>query len=447
MAKKKSWLDQLKKFFGSDSKAKQEKKGRRIRWLFGRLMSKNSPPLPPPPLEKESEIRKAEEEQSKHALAVAVATAAAAEAAVAAAQAAAQVVRLTGDRSSYNWSREIAAIKIQSAFRGFLARKALRALKGLVKLQALVRGQAVRRKTTIALEGLESLMRIQTHACASRANPGHNFPVYKSRDSNQRKMKESADIEEGKERSWDGSILSKEEINSILRKRELAALKRERALEYASSYQERRNARRQLVPREELNDLNHRWMWLEQWVGSQPLDTENYEIHQQPSIADDTLDPNIHASDLVNYLHSSHREKMEEIQLRYLARKSFNSSRRTSLRDDDSFSSSPSFPNYMASTASTKARFRSMSTPKQRFVTADIFSDHCYPYTDRVQSPIPSIVSDASLIKATKSPLFLQGSPRLKGQAGPVKSRRSSGYLSFDSECSLLNLDQHNGFR
>nr|CAD1828365.1 unnamed protein product [Ananas comosus var. bracteatus] len=328
MAKKKSWLDQLKKFFGSDSKAKQEKKGRRIRWLFGRLMSKNSPPLPPPPLEKESEIRKAEEEQSKHALAVAVATAAAAEAAVAAAQAAAQVVRLTGDRSSYNWSREIAAIKIQSAFRGFLARKALRALKGLVKLQALVRGQAVRRKTTIALEGLESLMRIQTHACASRANPGHNFPVYKSQDSNQRKMKESADIEEGKERSWDGSILSKEEINSILRKRELAALKRERALEYASSYQERRNARRQLVPREEFNDLNHRWMWLEQWVGSQPLDTENYEIHQQPSIADDTL-----------------------------------------------------------------------------------------------------------------------GIPRLKGQAGPVKSRRSSGYLSFDSECSLLNLDQHNGFR
>lgn len=83
-------------------------------------MSKNTPPLPPPPLEKESEIRKAEEEQSKHALAVAVATAAAAEAAVAAAQAAAQVVRLTGDRSSYNWSREIAAIKIQSAFRGYL---------------------------------------------------------------------------------------------------------------------------------------------------------------------------------------------------------------------------------------------------------------------------------------------------------------------------------------
>lgn len=70
----------------------------------------------------------------------------------------------------------------------------MRALKGLVKLQALVRGQAVRRKTTIALEGLESLMRIQTHACASRANPGHNFPVYKSRDSNQRKMKESADV-------------------------------------------------------------------------------------------------------------------------------------------------------------------------------------------------------------------------------------------------------------
>lgn len=48
------------------------------------------------------------------------------------------------------------------------ARKALRALKGLVKLQALVRGQAVRRQTSLALKGLQSLMKIQSQACASR---------------------------------------------------------------------------------------------------------------------------------------------------------------------------------------------------------------------------------------------------------------------------------------
>lgn len=41
------------------------------------------------------------------------------------------------------------------------ARRALRALKGLVRLQALIRGQAVRRQTAATLRGLESLMRIQ----------------------------------------------------------------------------------------------------------------------------------------------------------------------------------------------------------------------------------------------------------------------------------------------
>lgn len=63
---------------------------------------------------------------NKHALAVAAATAAVAEAALAAAQAAAQVVRLTsgGNRVTYISSagarRELAAIKIQSAFRAYL---------------------------------------------------------------------------------------------------------------------------------------------------------------------------------------------------------------------------------------------------------------------------------------------------------------------------------------
>lgn len=70
---------------------------------------------------------KGEDENNKHALAVAVATAAAAEAAVAAAYAAAEVVRLTGGArpsSSISLSREDwAAIKIQTAFRGYLVCK------------------------------------------------------------------------------------------------------------------------------------------------------------------------------------------------------------------------------------------------------------------------------------------------------------------------------------
>lgn len=65
-----------------------------------------------------------ENDQSKHAYSVAVATAAAAEAAAAAAQAAAEVVRLTTPTEIPGKSREeIAAIKIQTAFRGYLVIK------------------------------------------------------------------------------------------------------------------------------------------------------------------------------------------------------------------------------------------------------------------------------------------------------------------------------------
>ncbi|KAI5066896.1 hypothetical protein GOP47_0017424 [Adiantum capillus-veneris] len=113
-----------------------------------------------------------DEEHSKHAMAVAAATAAAAEAAVAAAQAAAAVVRLTSNgRSLYNngvGREEWAAIRIQTAFRGYLARRALRALKGLVKLQALVRGHIVRKQAAITLRCMQALVRVQARVRARR---------------------------------------------------------------------------------------------------------------------------------------------------------------------------------------------------------------------------------------------------------------------------------------
>ena len=125
-------------------------KEKRRKWVFGRLKKKRLPSIagPPPPTSKETTIlSEAEEEQSKHALTVAIASAAAAEAAVTAAQVAAQVVRLTGvpqssqqckeksevsqtaktrngaPQSTYQCQRdikELAAIKIQTAFKGYL---------------------------------------------------------------------------------------------------------------------------------------------------------------------------------------------------------------------------------------------------------------------------------------------------------------------------------------
>ncbi|XP_051115958.1 protein IQ-domain 26-like [Andrographis paniculata] len=107
-------------------------------------------------------------EQSKHAIVVAAATAAAADAAVAAARAAAAAVaRLTGHGGE---ARFAAAVKIQTVFRGFLARKALRALKALVKLQAAVRGYIVRKRAAATLHSMQALIRAQASIRARRVS-------------------------------------------------------------------------------------------------------------------------------------------------------------------------------------------------------------------------------------------------------------------------------------
>ncbi|CAL5209647.1 unnamed protein product [Lathyrus oleraceus] len=114
-------------------------------------------------------IQNIQNEQRSHAMAVAVATAAAADAAVAAAQAAAVVIRLTsGSNESWRSIEEAAAVRIQCVFRSHLARKALRALRGLVKLQALIRGHLVRKQAKETLRCMQALVTAQARARAQR---------------------------------------------------------------------------------------------------------------------------------------------------------------------------------------------------------------------------------------------------------------------------------------
>ncbi|KAJ1687503.1 hypothetical protein LUZ63_018893 [Rhynchospora breviuscula] len=198
MGKATRWLRNL--LGGGKKKAKEnptpnyttEKK----RWSFAKstrdsdsTSSAPAGPTKPGPIDNSAWLRslynETEREQSKHAIAVAAATAAAADAAVAAAQAAVAVVRLT---SQGHGSRvfgpggdgavpgapggshvRIAAVKIQTAFRGFLAKKALRALKALVKLQALVRGYLVRKQAAATLQSMQAMIRAQATVRAQKS--------------------------------------------------------------------------------------------------------------------------------------------------------------------------------------------------------------------------------------------------------------------------------------
>ncbi|GJS20231.1 IQ-DOMAIN 14-like protein [Tanacetum coccineum] len=99
-------------------------------------------------------------------------TKAAADVGVAGAQTTVAVVRLTSDGSGtfFSGREKWAATKIQSVYRGHLARRALRALRGLVKFQALVKGFVVRKRVTTTLYSMQALLRAQLAVRSQRAH-------------------------------------------------------------------------------------------------------------------------------------------------------------------------------------------------------------------------------------------------------------------------------------
>ncbi|KAK4750419.1 hypothetical protein SAY87_003901 [Trapa incisa] len=56
---------------------------------------------------------------------------------------------------------EMAATKAQAAFRGYLARRAFRALKGIIRLQAFIRGHLVRRQAVSTLSCMLGIVKLQ----------------------------------------------------------------------------------------------------------------------------------------------------------------------------------------------------------------------------------------------------------------------------------------------
>ncbi|KAG8077733.1 hypothetical protein GUJ93_ZPchr0007g5084 [Zizania palustris] len=58
-------------------------------------------------------------------------------------------------------SETLAAVKAQAAFRGYLARRAFRALKGIIRLQALIRGHLVRRQAASTLRVIWLIVKLQ----------------------------------------------------------------------------------------------------------------------------------------------------------------------------------------------------------------------------------------------------------------------------------------------
>ncbi|XP_019449625.1 PREDICTED: protein IQ-DOMAIN 14-like isoform X2 [Lupinus angustifolius] len=365
---------------------------------------------------------------NRHAIAVATATAA--EAALAAAHAASEVVRLTngsGPRTSRRQTsaahvqrrlvEETAAVKIQSAFRGYLARRALRALKALVKLQALVRGHIIRKQTSDMLRRMQTLVRLQTRARASRVHLSNNIPSYKSSHSHYPVHEENYEHSlRAYSMKLDGSILKRCSSNANFRDTDL-----ERArfgsnwldswMEESEWNQSRDPPLKNMHQDDEKSD---KILEVDTWkphMNSDHGSSSSFQLAHH-YIASDYNNENIMAydspskrsSEALNPSLSSIKEVPSRISEN--SPQSFSASSRlgsgarrgpfTPTKSEFSWgflSGYSSHPNYMANTESSRAKVRSQSAPRQRLELERYGSstscfvqghwDHAEPNSDR----------------------------------------------------------------
>ncbi|KAG8390675.1 hypothetical protein BUALT_Bualt01G0108300 [Buddleja alternifolia] len=225
----------------------------------------------------EVKLIEAENEQNRHAYSVALATAMAAEAAVAATHAAAEVVRLRG--AAAKTKEEIAAIKIQTFFRGYLSRRALRALRGLARLKSLIGGQSVKRQVSTTLKCMETMVRLQSEIRFRRIKISEENSVIQGKIQQKRENElEKLSVSMGE--NWDDSLQSKEKIEANLHNRQEAATRRERALAYAYSHQQTwKNSANQTCM--DPNNPRVGWSWLERWMAARPWENGNAIVPEE----------------------------------------------------------------------------------------------------------------------------------------------------------------------
>ncbi|KAE9611410.1 hypothetical protein Lal_00011621 [Lupinus albus] len=293
MGKKGSWFSTVKKVFnGSDSRKKQKQKQKHKSNLgcFGYYEAPEpgseeearAPVAVVPSLPPRKDVvkpREVDSEQDNQALSLALVTAVAAGAAVAAA--AAEVARLnTVSRYAGIAGEEVAVIKIQTAFRGYLARRSLRGMRGLARLKTLIQGQFIKRQAATALQCMQTFSRLQSQIHARRLRMSEENQALQ-RQLDQKREKELEKLQAAVAEKWDASVQSKEQIEAKMMHRQVAAMRREKALAYSLSHQQtwRNSPKSANATFMDPHDPHWGWNWLERWMASRPWDGQSTLQH------------------------------------------------------------------------------------------------------------------------------------------------------------------------
>ncbi|CAA0838672.1 IQ-domain 13 [Striga hermonthica] len=257
--------------------------------------------------------------------------------------------------------QHISAMKIQAAFRGYMARRSFRAIRGLVRLQEVVRSQNVKRQTANAMKQLQLLVRVQTQIQSRRVqmleNQRHDYYRNRNKDLESTLSKWTNQLSENED--WDDSLLTKEEVEARLQKKVEALIKRERAMAFAYSHQLWKASPKSSAH----SPLDTRWWnWLDQ-----QLPESGAPPHSQstPRNAPSTPPPRGPTSQH----RPSPRESLTPRSAAVGPARAHRPCTPSPMKDDnDSLMSCPQFsvPSYMAPTVSARAKSRANSNPRER---------------------------------------------------------------------------------
>ncbi|XP_076961025.1 protein IQ-DOMAIN 3-like [Bidens hawaiensis] len=178
---------------------------------------------------------------------------------------------------------EVAAIKVQACFRRYVARKKLRALKGLVRLKVLVQSQSVKRQALTTLRCMQTLARVQSQVRVRRIRMSEENQALQ-RQLMQKREKELDNMKSHLGNGWDNSRKSKQQLEASIQNKEEATARRERALAYAQIQQQLwRNPSKSGNPTfMDPNNPQWGWSWLDRWMAARPWESQTATDIEQP---------------------------------------------------------------------------------------------------------------------------------------------------------------------